>query len=340
MKRLDLDKKRIIELYKKGNSCIQIGKIFNVTHTTISKILKANNIEVIVNPGKYNFLDEDLIIKLYKEGMSLGKIAETFKVSRKPITRIIKSNNIEITTTNNKLYSYDVNFFKKIDNEEKAYWLGFLYADGNVYSKNYKKNNQGKHVIDISLSIIDIEHLKKFKKAIKTNAPVSIRETRCNNKIFKACRFSINNKEMTEDIIKLGCVPNKSLILDFPNENIVPNNLLRHFIRGYFDGDGSVYWNSSKNTNTICFNILGTKMFLNGISDYFYNNINDYTNTSLYKKDKGNCMFILKSGKQVINTLDFLYNNSTIYLDRKYEKYLELKQKFNCRHKTNPIEVL
>lgn len=315
MKKLDLDKNRIIELYKKGNSCIQIGKIFNVTHTTISKILKDNNIEVIVNPGKYNFLDEDLIIKLYKEGMSLGKIAETFKVSRKPITRIIKSNNIEITTTNNKLYSYDVNFFKKIDNEEKAYWLGFLYADGNVYSKNYKKNNQGKHVIDISLSIIDIEHLEKFKKAIKTNAPVSIRETRCNNKIFKACRFSINNKEMTEDIIKLGCVPNKSLILDFPNENIVPNNLLRHFIRGYFDGDGWITSYKRKDSNGYRneVGIIGGKKALNYFIDFLPKGFSKYEK---YKDDK----IIQISGssiKTISETYNYLYENATIFLDRK-----------------------
>ena len=60
----------------------------------------------------------------------------------------------------------------------------------------------------------------------------------------KYCYFRINQKEICEQLISHGCLPNKSLILQLPNT--VPNNLLRHFIRGYSDGDGTIYKNKLK----------------------------------------------------------------------------------------------
>ena len=66
---------------------------------------------------------------------------------------------------------------------------------------------------------------------------------------------------MFNDLIKQGCVPNKSLILTFPNKYQVPKNLINHFIRGYFDGDGSIYEYSKTHAGSISF--IGTESVLN-----------------------------------------------------------------------------
>lgn len=114
--------------------------------------------------------------------------------------------------------------FDKIDTEEKAYWLGFLYADGSVGSKEDK--------IELSLAACDYNHIQKFKDFIGLDNKISYRKKQ------NAYRYSFRDKTFKEVLIKQGCVPKKSLILTFPTIDQVPVELIRHFIRGYFDGDG------------------------------------------------------------------------------------------------------
>ena len=320
----DLDVNEIIKLYKNGLSCAKIGKKFNTTHNTISSLLKKEGIEVVIQPNKY-ILDEKSIVDLYKNGDSLTNIAKKFNVSRKVITRIIKNNNIEITNLYNSKHKYNEDYFNKIDCEEKAYWLGFLYADGNViYNKKY--------AVDIGLSETDILHLKKLKYQLCSTSKITCRNIKLNDKFHRSCRLIIHNKKIVEDLINLGCVPNKSLILKFPNNNQVPYKFLRHFIRGYFDGDGSVYLNKSKRNYSLCVNFIGTYDFLNELNNYFIENLDNYTKTNIYKKENGNSYFILKTRNQATSILDFLYNDSSIFLERKFNKYINLKQ-MTCRPK-------
>ena len=139
--------------------------------------------------------------------------------------------------------------FETIDTEEKAYWLGFLYADGSVGSKEHK--------IELGLAEQDLKQIEKFRDFIGINNKISYRPT------TKSYRYSFRSEFCKEDLIKQGCMPKKSLILKFPTEDQVPQNLIRHFIRGYFDGDG---WF----TNTEeCFQvgIIGTEDFIKGFLD-------------------------------------------------------------------------
>lgn len=193
--------------------------------------------------------------------------------------------------------------FEKIDNEEKAYWLGFLYADGSVGSKEDK--------IELGLAEKDFHHIEKFKKFIGLSNKICYRES------SKSYRFSFRSQKCKQDLIKQGCVPKKSLILEFPTEEQVPKKLIRHFIRGYFDGDG---WFS--NTEK-CFQIgiIGTENFIKG----FLNNINikSKNNKILDVHRKNGAKRYIFGGKQdVIDFLNYIYKDSAVYLDRKYEHYL------------------
>ena len=87
------------------------------------------------------------------------------------------------------------------------------------------------------------------------------RNVSCDIKLLNRCRFSIRNAQLHDSLIKQGCVPNKSLILTFPDINVVSEDLVRHFIRGYFDGDGCLSFNKNKYC-TPNISILGTKQFL------------------------------------------------------------------------------
>lgn len=229
---------------------------------------------------------------------------------------------VEVLLDESKLYKskygkYKVNqdYFEKIDTEWKAYWLGFLYADGCVIMKN--QSGKMKYALSLALSSIDENHIKKFAHSLQSNAPVKVALT--NYKDKKYARLVVNNKKICEDLAKLGCVPTKSLILSFPDSNQVPNNLLRHFIRGYFDGDGCVHISKEKRECSISF--LGTVDFLTKLQ-FVLEKECGFRPVKLQKK-KNNKAYALQYGylKSVEKFYQYLYKDCNIMLDRKFEKF-------------------
>ena len=145
-------------------------------------------------------------------------------------------------------YTYNKNYFKQITTETQAYWLGFLYADGCI-SRFYRNEKLKSMSLELTLQSNDIKHLENFRNDLEANIP--IQHKIISNK-YEADRIVINCTYMCQDLINLGCTPTKSLTLEFPNNEIVPKHLLKHFIRGYFDGDGGIsytegeYYNSQR----------------------------------------------------------------------------------------------
>lgn len=208
---------------------------------------------------------------------------------------MIKANQYIKTKTNQ-------NIFFKIDTEEKAYWLGFLYADGCVRSG--EQDNQ----IELSLQEKDYEHLVKFRKFIGNENAIAYREKQ------KAYRYCFRSKQIKNDLIKLGCTPKKSLTLTFPTKEQVPDNLLRHFVRGYTDGDGCLCIYKGK----MSYELLGTEEFLIGLKQ----RCSLFEKKVYYAKKNTSVKRLCFSSKQdVKNICDWLYKDTNIYLDRKYEKY-------------------
>lgn len=200
---------------------------------------------------------------------------------------------------------FDNTIFEKIDSEEKAYWLGFLEADGCLHS------GKGDYRIELGLKEEDYHHLEKYRDFIGKNNKISHRDD------SNSYRFNFRDKKVHADLIKLGCTPRKSLTLQFPTEQQVSDELLLPFLRGYFDGDGSFWYE-----NKIGLNILSSKDFLNGLKQRYipFSSLNIYP-ICYDRPDKG--QRIQTGNKQLINQfLNDIYFNANIYLDRKYHKYL------------------
>lgn len=137
---------------------------------------------------------------------------------------------------------------------------------------------------------------------------------------------------MTQQLTKLGCMPAKSLILEFPKWLIDPV-LQRHFIRGYFDGDGSIYSKEPTKTGHIDYGwqITSTQSFCENVYDIMRRE----TDCQFYlAKCSNNITYTLSSGGnlQVQKIMNWLYRDATIYLPRKYEKYLTLLEINNTLH--------
>jgi DNA-binding transcriptional regulator WhiA len=204
--------------------------------------------------------------------------------------------------------------FETIDSEEKAYWLGFLYADGSVGSSEDK--------IELGLAEKDLKHIEKFRDFMGISNKISYRES------TKSYRMSFRSANCKKDLIDKGCVPKKSLILKFPTEEQVPKTLIKHFIRGYFDGDG---WFT--NTDS-CFQvgIIGTEDFIKGFLDNIENVNKDNKIFTVHRTD-GAKRYVFGAYQDVLNFLNWIYEDSNVYLDRKYEHYLDFIQNGSKYHK-------
>lgn len=217
-------------------------------------------------------------------------------------------------------YMYDEAFFENIDTEEKAYWLGFIYADGCISQIFNKKTGALKSkTMEISLAERDKPHLEKLLSSLKSNKPIEQKIIRLKGIEYASCKVSINNKKICEDLMSLGCIPKKSLTIGFPKENIVSKSLLKHFIRGYFDGDGCVSYNHEKLIYIV--NFVGTESMLNGIQNVV-EELLGLTKTTI--KEKGKAFQVNWGGFTNFKLwYKFLYEDATVFLDRKHDKFIE-----------------
>lgn len=258
---------------------------------------------------------EELAFEFQTTSISLTKLGEREGVDRRTISKHFKELGIEVINKQNRT-KFNENIFDCIDTEEKAYWLGFIYADGSIRS-------EGSYIFELSLKGSDIEHLRKFNKFmghIKDN--VKLGKTKCNDKEFLRCRWNVSNKHLWNTLNNYGCTPRKSLTLTFPNINIFKSkDLIRHFIRGYFDGDGCLSRHVNKTVVTPVANIVGTSDFLNSIEKY--SNIRG--NRRHNPKHSDNTFSIEFNKEATISFINYIYLDAKIYLDRKYKLYLFFK---------------
>ena len=223
-------------------------------------------------------------------------------------------------------YYYNEDYFKKIDTAEKAYWLGFLYADGCI-TRFYRNENLKSMSLELTLQDEDYAHLVKFKEALESNVP--IQHKIINNK-YKSDRIVINCTSMCRDLIKLGCTPVKSSTLEFPNNDILPDEYLRDFIRGYFDGDGGVsytegiYYHKDRNKqynqySYVCY-FCGNKQFLAKLKHIL--ECNNVKVSDLRQDKRSNAVNIYIHGNENIEIFkNYIYTNNCVNLSRKYDKF-------------------
>ena len=219
-------------------------------------------------------------------------------------------------------YQINEDFFDIINTEEKAYILGFFYADGT----NCELNGE---LIGISFTQLeqDVDILEKIKSAMNADYNFYSCVQKTNEKI--KYKFSINSKKLSKRLSELGAPPRKSLILKFPNKDIFKSeDLIRHFIRGYFDGDGSIigqYVKADPKTNRQerirrYFTIISkNNSILLEFKEFFEeNNINVNIN---YLKRDDMWRMSTSSKKEVEKIFNLLYKNSNFYLIRKFDKF-------------------
>lgn len=267
--------------------------------------------------GSYEEKRKILDYMLEHPDESSRSIAKLFGVSKSVTERLSF-----FTDRRREIIDVNEDYFEVIDTEDKAYWLGFLYADGYV-----KKRKGNSCTVEVCLAEIDREHLEKLKSALNSDSEIRRKMSKCDGKEFISYRFSVHREKMYNDLVEKGCIENKSLKLTFPNIDIFENkDLVKHFIRGYVDGDGSLGIYGDKRIPNI--SILGTFEFLNGVLEWLKTDGNIETKANVIRctsKGKENIFQIGFSSRNAHRAISYLYEDSSIYLDRKYDKYLQIK---------------
>ena len=236
-------------------------------------------------------------------------------VTHKVIRRILTNAGVEIRDRSHmrRKYALDELFFDVIDTEEKAYILGLLYADG----CNHTQTN----LVKLTLQARDVDVLNKVNRAMGSSRPLQVCKLSEKSSSFQdAYSLNIVNKHLSERLVECGVIPRKSLVLTYPEW--IPVELERHFIRGYFDGDGHLH--PSYIDHRYLANVVSTKAFceslqkrlaLVGISSAIRNAANDGPFTRV---------LVIARKRDVHSFIEYMYDKSNIYLNRKYNIYKKM----------------
>lgn len=246
------------------------------------------------------------IIELYNNGVPPVQIAEKFNCCTVNITRRLKKAGINFIRDYSKMrlptrinkHKVNESFFDFIDNEAKAYFLGLMFSDGSV-SKN-----------QFYLKLKDEDIILKFRDVLQCDYPIIVRDNPHRN-----YTLIISSQTLCTALCKLGCVPNKTKIIKLPE---LREDLYRHFIRGFFDGDGCLQLQDKK--YHCRFDLTSaSKEFLEQVRPII--TAHAKSNGHLGKETKYDVWHLNYSGHQVQQILDWLYTDSNFYLQRKYTKY-------------------
>lgn len=269
----------------------------------------------------YKLSDEkyNSILQMIQDGYSCKEIKQLVNTDRTTIHTIADENNLTVLkhqrnrNIKNSLFKDD--YFSVIDTEAKAYYLGLIYSDGYV-----RKHHNG-YFLGISLKVSDIEIVERLAKELCCNNSIAIRNRETNFGHGSMCEFeTCNSKKLFDDLARFDIIPDKShKSMSFKNiEELIPQHLIRHFLRGLIDGDGSIGYANGQQ-KYICF-------YQNSIEcchnfDFLLKKImNDQTlHENIIVNQNGVYNLRYRRVNDIKKITDFLYRDATFYLKRKYD---------------------
>lgn len=309
------EQNRIMQLYTKNYLSIQeISKQTHHKDMTVSKVLYNHGIDVKLGLRQYIPTDEEVetVKKIIENHQSYKDAARAINRDVTIVKRIIKEHNIVYDyRPYNKNLKHD--FFSVIDSAEKAWLIGFLFTDGSV------RNIGNTYQIRLSIKLQDEEIINKIKSwlCIDTKTRYDKREGK------ECCGIEISSKQMFDDLSKHGIIPNKTYYSHGIYLDKIPEEFQRDYIRGLFDGDGGIGFTG--NTNEVSCDF--TSYFYDTVEEFqlvIDNYINKINHNKIYRTEsKSRCSW--RGRQQTLKILSYLYDNSEVYLKRKYDKYLWIK---------------
>ena len=310
-------KDEIIEMFNSGMSCVKIRDDYfrkqglQISEHAISKLLKEQGYKT--GNSRFEFSDKEKadILSLYNSGSSLKEICDKYgRTCNHSISLLLKQNGVTLSSrTRNSSRASKINedYFCTIDTQEKAYWLGFIVADGNIAETG------GSLALSIEIKEQDEYLFDNFEKEIGGT----------NKRYYNrgCCAIRYGSLKMCSDLSKYGIIPRKSDKTVFPS---IREDLVRHFIRGVFDGDGTVFMRkdaTKKHGIRLEFGFAGTESLLSTIKFHLMKDISISDNKILSRKDRSISQLIFSKLKDIEHFYNYIYSDSKIHLERKKKKF-------------------
>ena len=261
------------------------------------------------------------IINLYNSGLSQAQVGAIYNVGHYIIGKILKKCGVSARDDSHKFRKYmiDENYFDNIDTPNKAYIIGLLYSDGCNYPPQ--------HRVKIELQERDKSILDKINIEMQNNKPLSFINLNSKNTNWQnTYRLDITNKHISDKLVELGVVQNKSLILEFPQW--LDESMYAPFLRGYLDGDGHIEWN-----NTRFVTLVGTSQFCQHVKDFCEKKLGIKCSICDVANKDSNTKLLYIHGRQLVKQfLDFVYKDADLYIERKYNIYQKICMEMNVNN--------
>jgi len=313
-----MDIEKIKQMVEDGFAIKRIAGILQAPTKEIKQIILQNEWKIV----KENFSNDKIIYicDLYDQGVSAKSLGIKYSIDKRRIQKWANENNIlRNRASSHRFTEFNQNIFDIIDSPEKAYWLGFLYAD--AYNSN--TNN----TVSLSLQISDLTHLQKL--AIFIELPITKITYTKTKEDYEYYTLKMYSKHLCETLNKNGCPQAKSFIIKYP-EWLLPE-LTVSFIRGMFDGDGSL---CRRENGEWKWSLATTKECGESIQQIVLDQLKLIINLRYISKTNNNTYELESNGNiKVLKLAEWLYKNAdkSIRLDRKYQKYLDLIEQQNNR---------
>jgi hypothetical protein len=179
------------------------------------------------------------IIRAYRSGCTLKEAARSVGRTQSTAQRALRRNGVEarVSADLQRTYALDESFFENIDSEAKAYWLGFITADGCIQSRQPQ--------IDVNLARPDRGHVVKLAAALRSELPILDYSSSHDGRTQHVSRVTFHSRKLVADLLTLGVGPRKSFTSK-PWSG--PSELMRHYWRGVFDGDGALFKSQARSS--------------------------------------------------------------------------------------------
>lgn len=266
----------------------------------------------------------DEIHKFYlSRPMTLNAVCREFGLSGPTISKIL-SDVPKYSKARIRNPQMDEHFFQHIDTEAKAYFLGLIISDGNVFKESESSTSNRQASVSITLDLKDEYMLYKFKESVKVNTSIGHDGRGCG-------QIAVRSNTMAQDLEQYGIIPRKTLNTYLPSN--IPKNMMRHLIRGILDGDGSIQahinpHDTRRFLHSISF--CGTHKLMEDISVYIFSELSLRQKPKVYDyKDKALSDIKIQSKDDMYKFGEWLYQDATLYLIRKKETYDRFKKHYN-----------
>ena len=309
----------IVNLYTSGLSYDRIQAITGINHNKVKRTINEIGIEKRTRKNfRKPFTNEEKkeVIDAYLSGLTPVQVGKMFDCTPPMIRKLLNNEGIKIRSLSDVTRHFAINdfYFDEIDNQDKAYILGFLFADGSNDS-DYERHQ---YIIALVTQMCDSYILDRISKKLEYGRSYKVYNRSSDGRQY--AKLVIKNKRISIRLNELGIVRRKTFVTTFPE--YLSDELIPHFIRGLMDGDGGI----AKDLKSVYF--AGSDAMMEGLVRMFEKHLGFTAHIVRVKHSPGISTVAVSKKEYKLKLLNWLYADADLKLERKYEKYLQMLDKY------------